>query len=500
MNRICYSLILIWLWWVVEIKAQDEETCANPNEVGADKFLEEMTFNVGHGNKTALVYVSPDVSTFYQQKAGSRKIHPLRFHGHCAKFINISPQPVKVFWDPGRNQPKLYISDIAPFEAAATAAYPTHVFVVTPKKDPDTVLQRFQVTRDEMLYVYDPIQDPSTLSNEELKQYTLQKENLEFAASYKKRTGRDWLALHPKRGRPHFMWDADYFGQQHVVTTTETHFVSLPPETDLAPVTSERRQLQDYRSTEPQLNLTLTVLSCEPRVFEIQHFLSETEVHHILEIATGMSLRRSTTRASGSAQEATSEATRTSRNTWVSRTKSPILDTIYRRAADLLQLDEALLRRRTADEYPDLNTKASIAEDLQLVHYDVSQQYTPHHDFSIPNSRAVNQPARFATVLFYLNDDMKGGETSFPRWKNAETGDQLKVTPEVGKAILFYSFLPDGNMDERSEHAALPVIEGEKWLTNLWGKSSLCGYFLYLFAHAISKDSLLSPSFFTALM
>jgi hypothetical protein len=80
-----------------------------------------------------------------------------------------------------------------------------------------------------------------------------------------------------------------------------------------------------------------------------------------------------------------------SRNTWVSRTKSPILDTINRRAADLLQLDEALLRRRTADEYPDLNTKASIAEDLQLVHYDVSQQYvyTPHHDFSMPNNRTI---------------------------------------------------------------------------------------------------------------
>ena len=271
-----------------------------------------------------------------------------------------------------------------------------------------------------------------------------------------------------------------------VVTTTETHFESLPPEADLTPVTSEHRRLQDYRSTEPQLNLTLTVLSCEPRVFEIQNFLSEIEVDHILQLATGMNLRRSTTRASGTAQETTSEATRTSRNTWVSRTKSPIVDAIYRRAADLLQLDEALLRRRTADEYPDLGTKGSIAEDLQLVHYDVSQQYTPHHDFSIPNSRAVGQPARFATVLFYLNDDMKGGETSFPKWKNAETGDQLLVKPEVGKAILFYSVLPDGNMDERSEHAALPVIKGEKWLTNLWGKSSF-GHALCLLARGFAK-------------
>jgi hypothetical protein len=42
------------------------------------------------------------------------------------------------------------------------------------------------------------------------------------------------------------------------------------------------------------------------------------------------------------------------------------------------------------------------------------------------------------------------------------------VKPEVGKAVLFYNQLPDGNYDERSQHAALPVIIGTKWLTNLW--------------------------------
>jgi hypothetical protein len=63
---------------------------------------------------------------------------------------------------------------------------------------------------------------------------------------------------------------------------------------------------------------------------------------------------------------------------------------------------------------------------------------------------------------------MEGGETSFPRWLNGNTTDLLKVKPKVGKAILFYNQLPDGNYDERSQHAAEPVIEGEKWLTNLW--------------------------------
>ena len=62
----------------------------------------------------------------------------------------------------------------------------------------------------------------------------------------------------------------------------------------------------------------------------------------------------------------------------------------------------------------------------------------------------------------YLNEGMKGGETSFPRWVNAETFRELKAVPEVGKAVLFYSQLPDGNLDDFSQHAALPVTEGEK--------------------------------------
>lgn len=79
-----------------------------------------------------------------------------------------------------------------------------------------------------------------------------------------------------------------------------------------------------------------------------------------------------------------------------------------------------------------------------------------------------HQPERFATLLLYLNEGMQGGETSFPRWINAEIFEQYKVVPQVGKAVLFYSQLPDGNFDDFSQHAALPVTEGEKWLINLW--------------------------------
>jgi prolyl 4-hydroxylase len=128
----------------------------------------------------------------------------------------------------------------------------------------------------------------------------------------------------------------------------------------------------------------LQVLSCAPRVYLIDNFLSEVEVDHFIDLATGMKLQRSTTSGNfgdSSTSKNDVASTRTSENTWVHRHTSPLIDTIYRRAADLLHIDEALLRHRTADEYPELKSKKSIAESLQVVHYGVGQEYTAHHDF-----------------------------------------------------------------------------------------------------------------------
>lgn len=78
------------------------------------------------------------------------------------------------------------------------------------------------------------------------------------------------------------------------------------------------------------------------------------------------------------------------------------------------------------------------------------------------------QSVRYSTLLMYLNDPQEGGETTFPRWSNAETFKELGVKPTIGKAVLFYSQLPDGNLDDKSQHAAKPVKVGEKWMVNLW--------------------------------
>ena len=112
------------------------------------------------------------------------------------------------------------------------------------------------------------------------------------------------------------------------------------------------------------------VISCAPRVFEVSQFLSDVEVDHILSLAKNM--QRSTVVGDSH----TMDETRTSTNTWIGRSSSPIIDSIYRRTADLTGINESLMRFQ-GDEYG--NEYESIAESLQLVHYEEGQEYTPHY-------------------------------------------------------------------------------------------------------------------------
>jgi prolyl 4-hydroxylase len=72
------------------------------------------------------------------------------------------------------------------------------------------------------------------------------------------------------------------------------------------------------------------------------------------------------------------------------------------------------------------------------------------------------------TFLLYLNDPASegaGGGTAFPKSRDPPG---LSIRPGKGGAAFFYNLLGDGNPDDLSLHAAEPVLEGEKWLANVW--------------------------------
>ena len=73
---------------------------------------------------------------------------------------------------------------------------------------------------------------------------------------------------------------------------------------------------------------------------------------------------------------------------------------------------------------------------------------------------------RVATCLIYLNDDFAGGETHFPSFNMPGATSGFTVTPEAGKAVLWFNHRPgDGSsLAPHARHAGLQVLSGQKWM------------------------------------
>ena len=110
---------------------------------------------------------------------------------------------------------------------------------------------------------------------------------------------------------------------------------------------------------------------------------------------------------------------------------------------------------------------ASHAEQVQVVHYTKDQQYRKHWDaFDRGTERGQKMMAqagnRVLTALLYLQTPTAGGQTDM-----VNLG--LRVEPEVGRLMIFHNVhVGSATRHTDSNHAALPVIEGEKWAMNLW--------------------------------
>jgi len=109
---------------------------------------------------------------------------------------------------------------------------------------------------------------------------------------------------------------------------------------------------------------------------------------------------------------------------------------------------------------------ADHGEGLQVLHYEHTDEYQPHFDFFEPGSpdehRMMEAPGnRIGTLIFYLNDVEEGGSTYFPRL-------DLAVHPKKGSALWFSYLSEDGVLDQRTEHAGLPILQGTKWIATKW--------------------------------
>lgn len=86
-----------------------------------------------------------------------------------------------------------------------------------------------------------------------------------------------------------------------------------------------------------------------------------------------------------------------------------------------------------------------LNERCRFYKYHPGQEFKEHKD---GHFRRNTQEVSLLTLLVYLNDDFKGGETFFRKM-------DINFVPKLGSALIF---------EHRVVHAGLPVIEGVKYV------------------------------------
>ncbi|XP_037433184.1 probable prolyl 4-hydroxylase 7 [Triticum dicoccoides] len=203
----------------------------------------------------------------------------------------------------------------------------------------------------------------------------------------------------------------------------------------------------------------VTQISWRPRAFLYSGFLSHAECDHLIKLAKGR-LEKSMVADNESGKSVMSQV-RTSSGTFLSKREDEIISGIEKRVAAWTFLPE------------------ENAESMQVLHYEVGQKYDAHFDYFSDKKNVKRGGHRVATVLMYLTDVKKGGETVFPiaEGRDLQHKDEtwsecarhgLAVKPRKGDALLFFSLHVNATTDPSSLHESCPVVEGEKWSATKW--------------------------------
>eukprot|EP01018_Ginkgo_biloba_P017841 Gb_02141 [translate_table: standard] len=204
----------------------------------------------------------------------------------------------------------------------------------------------------------------------------------------------------------------------------------------------------------------LEVLSWEPRAFLYHNFMTKDECEYLINIGRPRMVKSAV--VDSKTGKSLDSRVRTSSGTFLSRGQDKVVKAIEKRIADFTFIP------------------IEHGEGIQILHYEVGQKYDPHYDYFFDSYNTKNGGQRIATVLMYLSDVEKGGETVFPAFKVNSSSvpwwDELSecaksgfsVRPRMGDALLFWSMRPDASLDPSSLHGGCPVIQGDKWSATKW--------------------------------
>ncbi|XWS13980.1 hypothetical protein CRYUN_Cryun36dG0084800 [Craigia yunnanensis] len=152
---------------------------------------------------------------------------------------------------------------------------------------------------------------------------------------------------------------------------------------------------EEYNSTKHlnDLNRQMEILLGQAFVYE--GFLTDLECDHLISLAKS-ELKRSAVADNDSGKSKLSEV-RTSSGMFIPKAKDPIVAGIEDKISTWTFLPK------------------ENGEDIQVLRYEHGQKYDPHYDYFADKVNIARGGHRIATVLMYLTDVTKGGETVFPQ-------------------------------------------------------------------------------------
>lgn len=213
--------------------------------------------------------------------------------------------------------------------------------------------------------------------------------------------------------------------------------------TDAQAAQAQQYQQQPYSG---YTGFTVHLLSTSPAIWLVKNLLTHEECDYLINVSQPR-LEPSTT-VDPATGELKAHPGRTSYNTYFQLGENEVIKQLEQRIAQITQMP------------------VENGEGMQVLRYEDSQEYQPHYDFFPPQDpgSAVHLATggqRVATVLTYLGEVEKGGETIFPEVC-------MKVVPKKGNAVIFLSVLPNGDVDPMSLHGSCPVEKGTKWTMTKW--------------------------------
>ncbi|GAA0183415.1 protein modifying enzyme [Lithospermum erythrorhizon] len=168
----------------------------------------------------------------------------------------------------------------------------------------------------------------------------------------------------------------------------------------------------------------VTQISWKPRAFLYRNFLTEEECEHLKKLARDK-LKKSMVADNESGKSVESKV-RTSSGMFLRKHQDEIVSGIETRLAAWTFLPE------------------ENGEAMQILHYENGQKYEPHFDYFHDKVNQVMGGHRIATILMYLSQVEKGGETVFPNSEEIQVkGDDWSECAKqgyAGKPISQYAF------------------------------------------------------------